>query len=383
MIRIAIDCHKLEDADGAHRAGIGRHTYKLLEELSRIDGLDRTHRFYLYFKASVPSDVPFLANNLFVCRVAKFPFFLPFLRPSFNSFFHLAMPLWALRDRIGVGFFPSFMLPALWPTRSVVVLTNDIYYEMSHGSLPLRYRISYQLFARWAALRATIITTQTAASRKEISEYFNLTEEEVEVVGLGADVEHLRPSGPVEKEEYIFYLGQAFPRRHLRETMLAFERVAKKYPKLRMVAVGVDKYNPPCLDTLAQEINERLGGKRIRRMEGVEEDTLKELYQRARLFTYVSSSEAMGLPPLEALAAGTVPVVADTPTTREIFTDHALFVANPDDPASVAEVLQRGLSDEKERGRILAGRDEVLARYSWERHAQSMLRLFTRALATK
>lgn len=380
MIRVAIDCHKLEDADGAHRAGVGRHTYKLLEELSRIEGLERTHRFHLYFKASVPADIPFLDRELFVCRVAKLPFFLPFLRPSFNTFFHLALPLWALRDRIAVGFFPSFMLPALWPTRSVVVLTNDIYYEMSQGSLPLRYRIGYQLFARWAALRATAVTTQTAASRREICKYFRLREEDVEVVGLGADVEHLRPTTSVQKENFIFYLGQAFPRRHLRETMLAFEQIAPQHSQLRMVAVGVDKYNPPCLDALAQEINQRLGGERIRRMEGVEEATLKQLYQHARLFTYISSSEAMGLPPLEALAAGTVPVVADTPTTREIFAEHALFVDNPDDPSAIAAVLERGITEEQESSRILSGREEVLHRYSWSTHAQSMLRLFNEAL---
>ncbi|MEX0916772.1 MAG: hypothetical protein WDZ44_01575, partial [Candidatus Spechtbacterales bacterium] len=174
MIRVAIDCHKLEDTTGASRAGIGRHTQRLLEELAAIPTIRQTHRFYLYFKGGVPEEMSFLEDELFVCKVAKLPFFFPFFRPSFNSFFHLGMPLRAIIDHIDVGFFPSFMLPGLWPTRSVVVLTNDVHYEMTQGSLPLRYRIGYTLFSTWAARRAPRITTQTNPSAEDISAQFGL-----------------------------------------------------------------------------------------------------------------------------------------------------------------------------------------------------------------
>ena len=76
MIKVGVDCHKLEDADGAFRAGIGRHTYKLLEQVSKMPELQEKYRFYLYFKKSVPENIPFLDNPIFVPQVAKLPFFL-------------------------------------------------------------------------------------------------------------------------------------------------------------------------------------------------------------------------------------------------------------------------------------------------------------------
>ena len=379
MIKIGIDCHKLEDKTGAERAGIGRHTYKLLEAISRRPELKKEYKFYLYFKKEVPTSIPFLGSDIFIKRVAKLPFFFPFFRPSFNIFFHIALPAYVLRDRVNVTFFPSFMLPAFFMSRAVVVLTNDIYYEFTRGTLPLKYRLSYRIFANWASKRATQITTQTDASRREISEYFKIPKDKIAVVPLGADLKHFAPKSAIQKENYILYVGQAFPRRHLAETILAFEKIAPEFNNLRFVAVGVDKYNPPKVDRLAEEVNKRLGSAVIERREFVSDEDLVDLYQKARVFIYVSSSEAMGLPPLEALAAGTVPVVADTPTTREIFEDEAFFVpAREGDYISdeIANTLRKSLLDETKRKSIQECRERILKKYTWEKHADSMLKLF-------
>lgn len=377
MIKVGIDAHKLEDTTGAQRAGIGRHVYRLLEEISKRDDVRGKYRFYLYFKGRIPDNIPFLDNDLFVPRVAKLPFFLPFFRPSFNVFFHIALPWYAIKDRIDVTFFPSFMLPALFVKKSVVVLTNDIYYEFSRGTLPLKYRVGYKLFATWAAKTATTITTQTYASRDEISEYFNLDKEKITVVPLGADFQRLYRNDSAEKKPYILYVGQAFPRRHLKETLEAFGAIAPEFPDYSFVAIGVEHYNPPVIEDLVRRINRELGAPKVIRKEFVSDEKLDRLYRRAKLFTYISSSEAMGLPPLEALASGTVPVVADTPTTREIFGRHALFVQDPDDPEQIAETLKEGLSNEALRERILENREEVLQKYTWQNHAEKMMKLFS------
>lgn len=402
MIRIAIDCHKLEDSTGAQRAGIGRHVYKLLEELSKRTELINEFQFFLYFKEKIPNDIEFLDNPIFIKRIAKLPFFFPFFRPSFNIFFHIAIPFYALKDKINVTFFPSFMLPAFFPpvgeAKSIVLLTNDIYYEYTQGVQPLKYRIGYKLFSNWAARRATKITTQTYASRDEIVQYFNLNSEKISVVPLGVDVEQFSPHQTKEKKNYIFYIGQTFPRRHLRETILAFEKIAPKFPNLKFIAIGVDKYNPPIIDELVKKVNKKLGEERIFRFESVSDEKLVQLYQYAKLFIYISSSEAMGLPPLEALAAGTAPVVADTSTTREIFStpggECAAFFARPAKgnslnakasssgikiqytPDSIASVLSEALNNKEKREDIIKNRKSITSKYTWEKHTDLMLELF-------
>lgn len=375
MLKIAIDCYKLEDATGAERAGIGRHLYKLLEEIANRPELADKFKFYLYFKGHIPDDIEFLDNPIFVKKVAKLPFFFPFFRPSYSVYFHIALPFFVLKDRIDATFFASFMLPAFFMTKSVVVLTNDIYWEYKYGTLPLKYKIAYRLFSNWAAKRATKIITQTHASKDEISSWFKIPHDEISVVPLGADAEDYAPKEKVKKENYILYVGQAFPRRHLRETLLAFEKIAPEFPNLKFIAVGSDKYNPPIINKLIDDINKKIGG-RVVRKQSVEDEELKNLYQKARLFAYISNSEAMGLPPLEALASGTVPVVADTPTTREIFGAHAFFIKDPDNPKNIAKILREALQNEHARNEILQGREEVLNKYTWKRHADLLLKIF-------
>ena len=379
MIKVGIDCHKLEDTDGSFRAGIGRHTYRLLEELSKKPELKQTYRFYLYFKGSVPADIPFLNNAMFVPQVAKLPFFLPFFRPSFNIFFHIALPLYALFQRVNVLFFPAFILPALCMTRSVVVLPNDIHYEMNSGTLPLKYKIGYKLFARWAALRATI-TTQTYASRDDIARDFSLNKNAITVVPLGSDFMQTQRNTTPNKKPVIFYLGQAFPRRHLKETILGFEKTAPKFPNFNLVAVGVDRYNPPIIDELVKQVNSRLGAERIIRKSALTDQELEEHYKSATLFIYVSSVEGMGLPPLEALACGTAPVVADTATTRELFKDNAFFVPAPFTAKLIAQAMEQGLKNKAKRESIQVNGPNATKQYSWEQHACSMLALFKKTV---
>lgn len=376
MIKVGIDCHKLEDVDGAVRAGIGRHTYRLLEELSKQPKLQQTHRFYLYFKSGVPANIPFLDNAMFVPKVAKLPFFLPLFRPSFNIFFHIALPLYAFFQRVNVLFFPAFILPALCVTRSIVVLPNDVHYEMNSGTLPLKYKIGYKLFARWAALRSTI-TTQTYASRDDIARDFSLNKNAITVVPLGSDfMQTQSTTNNSNREPFIFYLGQAFPRRHLKETILGFEKIAPKFPHINLVAVGVDKYNPPIIDELVKQVNKRLGAERIVRKSALTDQELEEHYKSASLFIYVSSVEGMGLPPLEALSCGTAPIVADTTTTRELFKDNAFFVPAPFSAELIAQTMEQGLNNEAKRKSIQEKGPDATKQYSWEQHALSMLALF-------
>ena len=379
IIRIGIDCHKMEDSPEHMHAGIRRHTYKLLEEISNRNDIQDKYRFYLYFKGTVPEDIPFLKNEIFVPVVAKLPFFIPFFRPSFNVFFHICVPLYALYQRVDVLFFPSFMLPALCMTKSIVLLTNDVYYEMKHGSLPFRYKIGYKLFSQWASRRATAITTQTHASQQQISEQFSLKQEDISVIPLGADFVEQQSFESVEKKDMILYSAQSLPRRHLKETLLAFELIARQpeFKNTQFLVIGSDKYNPPVVEKLIHRINHRLGGYRITYKEHANNNKeLERYYKQATVFVYVSSVEGMGLPPIEALLCGTVPIVGDTPTSRELFGENAFFVPAPFTPELIASAFRESMLHKDLRQQKQEQGKRTMQKYSWKQHATQMLDLF-------
>ena len=97
-----------------------------------------------------------------------------------------------------------------------------------------------------------------------------------------------------------------------------------------------------------------------------------DLYRRASVFAFLSEYEGFGLTPLEALAAGVPPVVADTPVAREVYGDAAVFV-RLQDIRETAAALRALLNGRARADAILARAPAVLARYSWATTADRTL----------
>lgn len=365
MINIGIECHALE----TNRWGIGHHLSKLLKEISKKSELANEFRFYLYFKGRIPND-SYLNNPIFVKKVLKLPFF----RPSFNIFFHVLLPLAYWRDRLNAVFFAGFMLPAFFLGKSLVVMTNDVHYEYTQGKLPFRYKLGYRIFANWAAWRATHITTLSNAARNKLIEIYGIKPERISVNYLGLGLQGAPVQGAPVVDNYLLYVGQAFPRRRAKETIQAFSILAPKYPDLKLVIVGQDKYNPPILENLVKETNQKLGTERVTYHRYIEKDEeLQKIIAGAKLFIYLSSSEAFGIPPLEALATGVPPVVKENELNRELYEGHAFYVKNEKDPTDIAEALEKALTNTDRQKEIVQNSEKVIAKLSWKSHLDKFL----------
>ncbi|MGH9283866.1 MAG: glycosyltransferase, partial [Acidimicrobiales bacterium] len=84
----------------------------------------------------------------------------------------------------------------------------------------------------------------------------------------------------------------------------------------------------------------------------VPDEVLLLLHQGTDLFVFPSLYEGYGLPVAEALACGAAVLAADSSSLPEIVAPEALF--DPRDPAAMAAAIERGLTDEGFRGRLLA-----------------------------
>ena len=104
------------------------------------------------------------------------------------------------------------------------------------------------------------------------------------------------------------------------------------------------------------------------------DEKLRDLYQRARAFAFLSEYEGLGLTPLEALKAGAPAVLLDTPVARETCGDAALYVEQGNLPP-ITYAIERLLFDGPLRARLLAAAPDVLGKYSWPRAGRETLAL--------
>jgi glycosyltransferase involved in cell wall biosynthesis len=117
------------------------------------------------------------------------------------------------------------------------------------------------------------------------------------------------------------------------------------------------------------------GLKGVRYRGYVDDRALRGLYRRAAVFLYPSAAEGFGLPVLEAMSQGALPLVSPDPALREVVRDAALVV-DINDPGSIADTIVRW-------SRATAAREaktERLARrarrHTWPRAARQVSRLY-------
>jgi len=280
-------------------------------------------------------------------------------------------------SRLDAFFFPAYMQPIFAFGPTMVIITNDLAYEVRNKFLPFRYRLGYGIFSWWAAKRATRLMAFTEYVRGELAKDYKIGTEKIFVNPWGIDdTFNIRPEDDfIEKtknnlgikKDFITFVGQAFPRRRLKESLLAFEKIKPSYSDLQFLFVGSSKYLDGSIEEIIQKINNKYGHNTVICNKRLSDEELKAVYASARFVTYISTCEAMGLPPLEGLKYGTPPILKDYGLSREIFGDYAFYVQDETDPEEISTVMRYALSDSELREKIKESGKSIPDKFTWEK----------------
>ncbi|MBP9822018.1 MAG: glycosyltransferase [Candidatus Pacebacteria bacterium] len=362
--KIGIECEQIE----GEMWGVGKIVLKTLENIGMRPELANDFEFHLYFKSEIPK-LPFLDNPIFHKKIIE----QPFKHKSFVLYYYLFLPVTLWFERLDFMFFPNYMLPVIFFGKSIVMLTEDIYYEMRSKQQKIQHRIAYRIFTTWAVWWASKIMAISETSKKELHRLFGIDPERIIVNHLAID----NPKSELNNDngDYLLFVGQAFPRRHLKESLMAFEKLSSDFPNLKFIAVGPDKYNPPRIKTLLSDINKNLGSEKVIWYEHVPQEQLLKLYSHALATIYVSSREAFGLPPLEALAQGSIPIVADNPLGHELFGEAAIFVEKLHSVEAIATAMREAMTNTALREKIKGLAPQIANKYTWSAHTERFINL--------
>lgn len=277
---------------------------------------------------------------------------------------HPLEPLWLARRlakrRPRAYFSPAFNATPLTQVPFVFTIFDLIHLHFRHERT-LAKDAYYRLVVRPAARRAVRIVTGSEFSKAEILEWAHLPDERVVVIGCG--VEGFAPHGPgyAPGYRYLLYVGNHKPHKNVGRLVEAFAHAAARRD-LRLLLTGT-----PTLD-LAAAVQRHGLSDRIEFLGSVADGDLAALYRGAEALVFPSLYEGFGLPPLEAMACGTPVVSSDRTALREALGDAALIV-DPLETESIAEGIDRILSDHALRDHL---RRRGLARskaFTWERTA--------------
>ncbi len=359
---------------GSSGKGLGRYTQKLIENLEKIDAVNKY--FIFLKKENFEEYAP--KNKNFKKILADYPWY------SFSE--QLYFP-WLLRKyKLDLMHFPHFNVPLLYG-RNFLVTIHDlilIHFPTTKNSTlhPFFYRIkflAYRLVIGYAIKHSKNIITVSNFTKKDIlANYKKVMPEKIIVTyeacenycffSVNRQEEILQKYGIIKP--YLLYIGNAYPHKNLERLAMAFSLLEKRGNSV-LVLVGKEDYFYVRLKKMIEQ-------KKIKNIifTGYVPDEELELIERhAVAYVFPSLYEGFGLPPLEVMAKGVPVICSDHACMREILEKSAYFFDGKNEK-SIAEAIKRIISNKELRKKMIARGYEQIQKYSWEKMAQETLKIY-------
>jgi glycosyltransferase involved in cell wall biosynthesis len=297
--------------------------------------------------------------------------------------------LWAYRPALTHS--TAFVGP-LWGPRPLVVTFPDLIYHQQPADYDRLWRFVIETFAPRTARRAAAIATLSRCTAEDLARAYGVPRRKIHVVPSGVDDAFFAPISPDRiadvraryglPERYGLHSGALVRRKNLVMLVRAFSRLvaAGGGAGLTLALTGRPALGMPGAAELEAAIADSPARARIRLLGHVPAADLPALYAGAALLVYPTLYEGQGLPPLEAMAAGTPVLASDTPAVAEAVGGAALLV-DPRDERAWTAALARLLDDSGLRASLTARGRVVAASYAWPRIAERTLQFYLRVAA--
>jgi glycosyltransferase involved in cell wall biosynthesis len=258
---------------------------------------------------------------------------------------------------------PNFVLPV---TRSIpgVVTIHDLSF-LSDTAFPGGHRL--RDLVPWSLARAAGVLVPSNAVRDELVAYspgvasrVTVTHEGVAPVFFGASpLSDLALERMGIRPPFALAVGTIEPRKNLPWLLEAWRRAA--LDDWTLVIAGPHGWGPELPETPGVVLTGWVG-----------DETLPGLLAAAGFFCYPSRYEGFGLPPLEAMAAGTPALVGGYPAAAETVADAALVIDARDVDAIAAGVTALASDGALRRSYSLKGKARA-AGFTWEATAAATM----------
>jgi glycosyltransferase involved in cell wall biosynthesis len=144
--------------------------------------------------------------------------------------------------------------------------------------------------------------------------------------------------------------------------------------KLLIIGDEISKYA-----SLRRAVHRHKLHKHVRFFGFVSDKTLASLYRLASAFVFPSLYEGFGLPPLEAMAAGTPVITSNVSSLPEVVGDAALLI-DPYEPDEIAAAMRRILTEPGLRDDLRARGLARVQQFSWDRSVRRVREIYGEVL---
>jgi len=278
---------------------------------------------------------------------------------------------------------PCFAVPVVaHPDMIRVATVHDVVFRRHPELVPEWLRTYLDSATQASCEVADALVTVSSFSAREIEALYPVSPL-IEVIHNAVDARFFVDEGPEQPAAppYLLYVGSLEEKKNVRHLLRGMAELCRRRPELPHVLLLVGAIQPG-FDLEAAVAESGVPPERVHYLGHVPDSSLVELYHNASVFCYLSEYEGFGLPPVEAMAAGTPVVAADRASLPEA-TDGAALLVEPESPRQVATAIERLLDDRELRAECVALGRDVAESWSWASAAKRLAHLYHELLATR
>jgi len=358
--------------------GISNYIYNLVDNFIKID---KNNRYFLYIntKYEYATDKEKIRQKL--GQFAKEDNIIIKNIKSNGTFFweQLYLPLAIIRDKIDIMHMTSNRSPFLCGCRLINTMHDVMELENIEKKDHYKLKTLKGKFYEWRVKqyikfiyrrsfkKSDKIITVSEKSKKDIHKLLGIPENKIRVITHGIDegFKNLNLN-----RRYIMTFGGTALQKNPEGPIEAYsylpDKMKEKYP---LLIVGSDD------KTKIQGILRRYNIKNFIIKEFVQKEELVRLYNKSKIFLFLSVSEGFGFPPLEAMACGTVPLAYNISPMRENINNSRLCVEFKNN-RKVSERIEELIRNKKDYNKLALIGVKRSKSFSWQDSAKKHLDIY-------
>lgn len=361
-MHIAIDARIINSSTG-------RYVERLLHYLEKVD----TANDYTILVRDKDETYWTPSNPNFQVKVAEFDNFSFAEQIGFKKFLDNLKP--------DLVHFCMPQQPVLYTGKSVTTIHDLTLLRVYNSDKNWFVFKSKQLVGRFVfkhvAKKSRFIITPSNYSKQDIVAFAGIDPGKVCTTLLAAEAPEVNDLEPYKLpfKKFIMYVGQQPDYKNIRRLGDAHQKLLTDHPDLGLVLVG-----KLAADAKAnQAYFEKRGYKNIHFTGFVSDGQRDWLMKNCQAYIFPSLMEGFGLPGLEAMTMGAPVVSSNATSLPEVYGDAAEYF-DPKDVNDMAAAIERVITDEKLRAKLISAGTKQVKKYSWRRMAEQTHQVYLDAL---
>jgi glycosyltransferase involved in cell wall biosynthesis len=359
------------------RTGIEEYAYQTIKHLRTA--IPATDSVVLYVRKKLTTH-----NGRLTTELPEIDFELPsnwriraIWAPRFWT--QIGLSLEMLLHTPDVLFVPAHTAPLIHPKKTIVTV-HGLEYEFCPEAYPFLARLYMRFFIRHSCRVASTVICVSENTKKDVVRLYDVPTDKIRVVYEGyshddGKIQDTRYKIQGDAKPYLLFIGRLEERKNIVRIIEAFEILKEKYQiPHQLVLVGKPGYR---YENIKYQISNSKYNKEIEELGYVTEEEKWELLRNADTFLFPTLYEGFGIPVLEAQSVGVPVVASNTSSLPEVGGEGAVYV-DPLRAESIAEGIQRLLSDDDFRDGIIMKGKENTARFGWDSCASKIAGLLVK-----